>query len=287
MVIGKRIQDGALFCTGFWKIAGNQKRSSTHYERLLPNTMRLLSGSRLHLFYDDPSTLEHFAAEAVRNQIDLSATKVAIKELPTFDDVLPILSTCERLVEAGEHRKEMPAREKKSVHLKRDYHLSGAKAFRELLTIWTSKILLLSELSRSAPMEVERINWIDTSVSRFNGSRTNWNFLKHHPNEGRVAHYASPMFFNGEPLPLNASFMGAARDVWPTIERLFLEQLRMRAGDGYVHDEETIMSYVIAQNPELFQVIGRPVRGAKRFPIKIASKLDEFRHATGCNRRFP
>lgn len=287
MGIGKQRQAEALFCTGFWAIEDNQKRSSAHYEKLLPKTMQLLRGQRLHLFYDDQGTFEHFAAEARRNHVELSTTKVAIKELPTFDDVLPILSTCKSLVEAGQHKEDMPAREKKTMHLKRDYFLSGAEAFRAMLTIWTSKVPLLSELSRSAPANVERISWIDTSVAKFNGSRTNWNFLACRTQEGRVAHYASPMLFNGEFLPLNASFLGASREVWPTIERLFLKQLRMRAGDGYVHDEETIMSYVIAENPELFQMIGRPVRGVKQIPIKAASMLRSLRHAPAFNRLIP
>lgn len=263
----------AIYCTGYWSIANNHKHTPEHYEGLLPKTMKLLHGQKLHLFFGDQETADRFKAEAERNQVDFSATQISIQDLPTYDDVLPILQTCENLVAAGEHKKEMVSREKMWVHLKRDYFLSGAEAFRSLLTVWTSKIFLLAEFSRSLPRGADKVNWVDASIAKFNGNRTNWNFLRQKWQPQRVGHYASPMSFHGDPLPLNASFMGAAPEVWPIVERLFREQLIRRAGDGYVHDEETIMSYVVADNPDLFQTLGRPVRGIGRIPLKVGSLL--------------
>ncbi|WP_146681725.1 hypothetical protein [Thioclava sp. F28-4] len=262
---------GALYCMGFWPIENNRKRNAEHYTRLLPETMKLLRGKRLHLFYDGNDVGETFAAEAERNGIEVSKAKISISDLPTFDAVLPIISTCERLVSEGKHHDDTPAREKMSMHLKRDYLLSGAEAFRSMVTIWTSKIPLLAELSRSAPAGVNSVAWVDASIAKFKGSRTNWNFMNQTLPNDRVAHYASPMFFHGAPLPLNASFLSASIDLWPTVNARFLEELVDRAGDGYVHDEETIMSGVVAKYPELFQTLGRPVRGIRRLPLKISS----------------
>lgn len=233
--------------------------------------MRLLRGRRLHLFYDGKGIAESFAAEAEKYGIEASKTRVRISDLPTFDAVLPIISTCERLVSEGKHHDDTPAREKMSMHLKRDYLLSGADAFRSMVAIWTSKIPLLAEFSRSAPVGVKSVAWVDASIAKFKGSRTNWNFLRQSWPKDRVAHYASPMFFHGAPLPLNASFLSASIDLWPKVNALFLEELAKRAGDGYVHDEETIMSGVVMQNPELFHTLGRPVRGIRRLPLKLAS----------------
>ncbi|MBC7146447.1 MAG: hypothetical protein H5U24_13745 [Thioclava marina] len=260
-----------LFCMGFWPIENNQKRNPEHYMRLLPASMKLLRGKRLHIFYDGAEIGERFVAEAERNSIEVSKTRISIAELPTFDAVLPIISTCERLVSEGKHQEDAPAREKMSMHLKRDYLLSGADAFRSMVTVWTSKIPLLSEFSLSAPDEVKRVAWVDASIAKFKGSRTNWNFMRQAQPDDRLSHYASPMFFHGAPLPLNASFLSASRELWPKVNALFLEELAKRAGDGYVHDEETIMSGVVAKHPELFHRLGKPVRGIRRLPLKLAS----------------
>ncbi|QPZ91610.1 hypothetical protein [Thioclava electrotropha] len=261
----------ALYCMGFWPIENNQKRNSDHYKRLLPESMKLLRGKRLHLFYDGEEIGESFVAEAERNDVEVSKSRIRISDLPTYDAVLPIISTCERLVSEGKHHEEMPAREKMSMHLKRDYLLSGADAFRSMVTIWTSKLPLLADLSSSAPAGVKSVAWVDASIAKFKGSRTNWNFMRQTWPHNRVGHYASPMFFHGAPLPLNASFLAASIELWPKVNALFLEELAKKAGDGYVHDEETIMSGVVTQNPELFYTLGKPVRGIRRLPLKLAS----------------
>jgi len=259
-----------LYCTGFWHLPSNQKRDLAHYERLLPLTMQMLRGGRLHLYCGDAETEERFRVEASKNDVELSATWISLEDLPTAQEVSPILDTCERLVTEGWLDKEMNELEKLAEHLKKDFRRSGRETFGHLLAIWTSKIPLLSRLSREVGDSVGNVVWADASVSRFNAGRTNWDFRKQSWPVGKVGHYKSRMLYQGHALPLNASFLGASPKVWPEIETLFLAELRRRAADGYIHDEETILSHVIKSAPERFHRIGVPVRGLQRLPWKFA-----------------
>lgn len=91
------------------------------------------------------------------------------------------------------------------------------------------------------------------------------------------------MYFGAKQLPLNASFMSAPNHMWLYLENIFLEQLQINASDGYIHDEETILSGVIDKYPEKFSVIGRPLRGLRRAPLILNKGMETLRTAS---RRF-
>lgn len=271
------VRQNKLYCSGFWHLPSNQKRDLAHYNRLLPLTLQMLQGERLHLFCDDAGIEAHFRTAAREHDVSLTIDHIPLDELPTASDITPILETCERLVAEGWLDKEINMLEKRDEHLKKDFFYSGRETFGHLLAIWTSKIPLLARLSRDVEDAATQVIWADISVSRFNASRTYWDFRNQSWPIDKVGHYKSRMLYLDKTLPLNASFLGAAPALWPGIETLFLAELRKHAADGYVHDEETILSHVIAAHPDRFHQIGKPVRGLTRLPWKLAYLMKGLR----------
>ncbi len=266
-----------IYCSGYWQLEANLKRNLSHYQQLLPKTMKMIRGERLHLFCGDQFFASHAASLARRYSINLTSEIVDLGDLPTRDLIVPILRACESrrslLPEFMDPTNASPLRrEKGEIHFWRDYMRSGPGVYKDLLSIWTSKIPLVSRWISSAEMYHNgAVAWIDLSVSRFRGSRTRWNFCRQVWPEDRICHYSSPMAYKGKRLPLNASFIGAPSRLWSSLESLYLQCLESHASDGYAHDEETILSHVLESNPDLFSLIGHPCRGLQRVGLKALS----------------
>jgi hypothetical protein len=258
-----------LYCTGFWAVAGNEKRSAAHYARLLPGLMRAIRGGRLHLHHDDPDVLARFAAAGTPFGVRVEGTRAALDDLSTRTTVMPILETCRRIDRGALALPPRRPREKAWDHYLGDWLRSGPEAFHDMLTIWTAKVPLAAALAR----EHGAVAWIDASVAKFEGNRTGWDFARATWPPERLAHYASPMRYHGEPLPLNASVLAAEPETWTKVAAAFEAELAARAGDGYLNDEEVVLGHVVAARPDLFHCLGRPARGLHGLPLKVAARI--------------
>lgn len=125
------------FCTMFYRINGNQKRSIAHYLRLLPETMKLLRGSTLYLYYQDTDVEEAFRVHARAWNVDIVGIQKPLNDLPTRIAIEPIISTCKGLAASGLSIESGHRRDKARKHYERDFLGSGEMAFRDLLTVWT------------------------------------------------------------------------------------------------------------------------------------------------------
>ncbi len=263
----KRIDRRSNFCTMFYRISGNEKRSLTHYIRLLPKTMKMLCGNILYLYCEDMEIAEAFAKEAEKWNVEIVVIEIPLEDLPTRQIIEPIITTCKNSSEADHAEAQNHPRDKGTRHYRRDFLGSGENAFRDLLTVWTSKISLARQAAEYEPEA--QMAWVDASVAKFNYSRTNWNFRELELPSCKISHYASPMFFGSSPLPINASFLSSSSKMWIKLEDLFLEQLKTSSVDGYIHDEETVLGLIVERYPEMFWVLGKPVRGVRRAPLFI------------------
>lgn len=261
-----------MYCTGFWLIPGNRKRTAQHYLRLLPRTLSMISGGSLHLFCGDDDIERIFREAAGSSRVNLSVSRLSIAELPGATATPPILASAARAAAASRFEGARK-KEKGDIHVRRDFLGSGPEVFEDLLSIWLSKPGLATRVAEDAGPAVERVAWIDASVAKFTGNRTNWDFPRHRGTSGKLSHYASPMRYRGDRLPLNASYLCAEKTLWPTVLERFNEQLDALGGDGYVHDEETIFAHVLERHPELSCAVGRPIRGIRGWPTKLLSRL--------------
>ena len=74
----------------------------------------------------------------------------------------------------------------------RDLKGSGEEVYSHLLAIWLSKISLVAGFVNSVDASTP-LAWVDSSLVRIKGNRSNWCFWKQSVVPGRVCHYASPM----------------------------------------------------------------------------------------------
>lgn len=244
------------YCTGLWLLQGNQKRSETHYLELIPKTCGLIASKRLVLHCDDEQVKQLFGKHAHANNVDLEIVTTPIEALPFSRYAPAIVECCSRMDLT--QRPERLGREKGPRHYWNHYRTSGRAAYEKMIAIWLSKIPLTHQLANCIADGANAVAWIDSSIARFRGQRTNWRFSRIRPSEGRVQHYASAMTFRDKLLPINASFLQADRTAWARLAEQFEAELQSHLSDSYAHDEETILSFCEAADPSLFETVGRP-----------------------------
>jgi hypothetical protein len=72
--------------------------------------------------------------------------------------------------------------------------------------------------------------------------------------------YGSDMRRYGRHLPLNASYISGPREQWQEFQQLFSQKAQLAAQMPYGHDEETILSECIREQPDWFHCIGMPYK---------------------------
>lgn len=161
--------------------------------------------------------------------------------------------------------------EKGVIHYWRDYKEAGPEVFRAMNAVWLSKLALVAE--QASQVEHERLAWMDSTIARFQGRRSNWRFWFANENPQMFSYYGSDMRCYGRPLPLNASYISGPRLQWPDFQNLFLEKAELATKMPYGNDEETILAECIRQKSDWFQCIGMPyTRLAGRQLVKARLK---------------
>lgn len=247
------------YCMGYWAVEGNVKRSIDYYAAAAPETCEMIRGGNLILFHDGNRVADTILHAAKSNDIMVEEIEIPIENLPGYGVSDRLLRCCKRMSPEPVTRNNPANGEKGIIHYWREYRDSGESAYRKIIGIWMSKIPLVAKqaIDRN-PFSTTRFTWIDVTVSRFTGARSNWAFMQAALPADKMSHYRSPMRFRRQQLPINASFMSAAEDVWGSVDALFERKLNASYDDDYAHDEETILGACHAAAPDLFHEIGRP-----------------------------
>lgn len=259
------------YCTGYWLVGGNAKRAPAYYERYIPRTLRMIAGCRLILFYGDDDVLALFARHARAHRVELHGIKIRIEALPAYPHADRLLAGCVAM-KGGPYLKDarMGKKEKGVKHYQRDYLGSGAENYKEIISIWMSKIPLMAERAVSAnPFNTDCFAWIDASIARFKFSRSNWNFMRLSFGEDALYHYDNDTRCMGQRIAINASFLFAHQDVWRRVGALFQDEVSVALDQPYAHDEETVLNRVVQAHPHLFQLVGRNHRGYRKALFKF------------------
>jgi hypothetical protein len=239
------------FCTGFWHIPQNKKRSLQHYLDLLPLTIEMIKNGKLLVFHDDFEFLSLCNTYAERHNVTMVGKQMALSQLPYFSLGDALLSSCKAMDRGGVLGRSM--REKGVIHYYRDYLESGEESYKNLMSIWMSKVPLVSRHAITInPFGTPKYAWIDCSISRFNSGRKNWNFVALPYNNEKVYHYKNTMTYFAERLKLNASFLCGSTKAWKILDQLFEKYLLAHLSDAYAHDEETILNFVVNDHSHLF-----------------------------------
>lgn len=239
-------------------LADSPKSGIERYYKLIPKTLAMLAGSRLVFFYDDPALLRFVEKHALDKEIDLVPAERPIDELPARALSEGFAASCERMGLDAFPEPEDKNKEKGVIHYWRDWKRGGPQFYEDLLSIWLSKVSLVREAAESAQDHGlgGYFAWIDASVARFSRKRRHWDFTRVRLPEAQISCYRNDMRYFGGALPVNASFLGGGAAVWPEMERRFLVKARASLDTAYAHDEETILSAVYLDDPDLFNRFG-------------------------------
>lgn len=253
-----------LYCSGYWPISGNTKRSQEHYAAYLPATLDIIHGQELVFYSNDNSYIERVHKLAEERGITFTGSFMEDSELPARDLAVQMVDACRGMNLDKFAKSSDLGSEKGVIHYWRDFVGSGEPVYRKLLSIWLSKVFLTSALAQG--VETDRLTaWMDISVSRFQGRRENSGFQNLVLPADRLSHYGSAMRFYGVRLPLNASFLCGTGPVWSAVEEEFSDATNRATTMPYGHDEETVLADCVRRKPELFYCIGLPQTRIQRY----------------------
>ncbi len=254
------------FCTGFWEVPNNRKRSTEHYRRYAVGSLKLLRGARVVVHSDTDWFIE--TARRV-----LGRDLVAVHR--STPDELPMAGAAKRLLKEWKNQDDSILTslyddqsrawiEKGLIHKQRELNGSGEEAALAILTIWLSKIQLTTDAATSCGSRVAAggqppwLGWIDASLSRFNHQRAKWDIRTVSPLAGRILHYSNDMLYMAAPLPINASFLFGDAPTMALLAADFAKTLEETVESRYCHDEETLLGLIHARQSQLFCCIDRP-----------------------------
>lgn len=225
------------------------------YLKLMPDSFRMIRGSRLNFFYDEPWVIEIIARMCAENQIKLVDRYVDRGDLIGRPYAEKIYSTYDKAViyQAGVASKK----EKGVAHHLNLVADNPPQTYIDNVSVWLSKIDLVRSVSESCEVG-EMVCWVDAGIAKFRCARKNWRFWDQKLVPNKISHYGSRMQFQGRRLPLNASFLAGSGKAWQSVYSQFYGRLDECCTDGYLHDEETILSMAHLDSPELFHTVGQP-----------------------------
>lgn len=246
------LNKSTTFCMGLWHINNNSKYPFTHYLEHIPRTMAMLRNANIVFFYEDDKILKYVRKHAATP--NLIPKKVPLVDLPTHIYADVYFQSCRMQDNAKLEQIEESCVEKGLVHYYRDFD-----AYKELFTIWTSKLFLLDSVMQENPFNTEYFSWVDASLARFNHKRPNWDFRKQDFSSEYVYLYGNVMRYMGEYCEYNASFIFGVKEKLSILVSLFKEQLECSRGSNYAHDEETLLHLIPREKRGLLCKIDRPV----------------------------
>jgi uncharacterized protein HtrL/YibB-like len=239
------------FCTGYWHIPQNKKRNLQHYLDYLPRTIEMVRNGKLLVFFEDPRVFSLCAKYAKKHGVSIVGKQMPSSELPYFNLGDALLTSCKAMDRMAALRQSKL--DKGAIHYSRDYLEAGEEGYKNLMSVWMSKIPLVTRHAIPMnPFGTPKFAWIDFSVSRFSHKRNNWNFRELDLQKSKIYHYPNTMKYYAERLKLNASFLCGSKKEWATLDRLFEQYLLTHLKDAYAHDEETILNFVVNDRPNLF-----------------------------------
>jgi len=232
------------YIMGYWKIPGNPKRDLTYYRNITISTLQFLKDKQIVFFYNDNETLSQLS-HLNNKGYKILFMKCLIEDLPTYNISDRFLNSCKNqdLSDVKDRDKE-----KGYVHYTRDLKLSDEDTYKKIISVWTSKILLVENIIHINPYKTDNFAWVDVSATRFNVRKQYYtSFIS-----GRFNALNTSMHYKGERIFNGATIMIADRETWSWLIPLYKEKLESNKDSNYGHDEETLMFLIYKEHPSRF-----------------------------------
>jgi len=234
--------NGITYVLGFWRVDNNVKHGMRHYYNLMPKTFNMLKNKNIVFFYGDDDILRY--VNKIRKTPHFKSIKIPVIELPTYKLSDDYLESCKN---QNNSYLESMNDIKGLRHYYRDYKKSGEDAYRKIISIWTSKILLIKQIIETNPFNSIKFAWADVSIAYTNLpiTNTNYNMNKINTNKGG-------MRYMGERIQNGCGFMISGKNTWLKLIPLYEKKLEELRHSNYAHDEETVLYLVYKKNKRLF-----------------------------------
>lgn len=250
--------DSRTYIMGYWPIPENPKNPIKHYFAYLPETLKMIAGCNLLFLCDNKdiiTRMHEMTAQLDINLIVYNRTIGELQKLVRMPEIVEQTAIYGEIMHRPTSAEDFNG-EKGLLHYWRDFKRCEPLTFAKMLAIWHSKIDIMTEVIEKNPFNTHEFAWIDASLSRFNETRPGWQFNKvQYSGLGKLFHYGSELKKNGKTLALNASFLLGDSNTINKLKELFNAQFEIDLQEPYPHDEETILTTVIANNPEMFELI--------------------------------
>lgn len=244
-----------LFVSGYWQVAGNQKRDLNVYLDNLRDTLKMIKGGRLIFYTSVMDKADEITAFCRKLSIDVQIIESSISSLPAADKAESFTEQAFKMNIDRLSFLTLPSKEKGIAHYRRDLK-PDPFVYQQMLTIWLSKF----ELVNNHLDGEEYCAWIDAGFSRVRYERSNCNLQKLKIKNDKISFYSSPMTFFGQPIPVSAGFLHANKGCWLTFLKIFRQCTISFKNLPYPIDEEIIIAEVYSRNPNLFHLIGSPYK---------------------------
>jgi len=251
-----KAEESRTYVMGFWPVAENTKNSLDHYSRYITLSLEMLSGENLFFMSGSDTVISSVKVKCERVGIKLHCEKMSIHDLSKHQYMETLLQRTKNFGERLEHPPANFKNDKGLSHYWRDLRTSGEQSFRQMFSIWHSKIDLLRRASLENRFGSRQFAWVDASVSRFNHQRFGWDFRQlpvELPNT--VYHYPNMMRKNGRQLAINASFLLGDAKAGESLQAAYDEAFAASLEEDYPNDEETVLDTVVSRMPRLFHAI--------------------------------
>lgn len=229
-------------------ISGNIKRNRDHYIDHLPKTLDLLKNKKVIFFYDDDEILE-----IVKASIDTEyfvARKLLVSEMWAQQYIDQIVACSKKFKILSWARVKA---EKGVVHYRRDLLGSGEEAYKSILTIWLSRIFIVTDIViEENPFDTPNFAWVDASISRLRKSSAA-RIVDKTVVPDKVLMNGSRMRYQGRRLNYSGGFILASLEDWKNFRGLFSRELLDSIQDTYPFDDEVLIHKISKKHGHLFQ----------------------------------
>ncbi len=231
------------YVSGFWNIPHNKKRARSRYTSdIFINTLNWLRGRPLVAYGNDTKYLN-----IVSGRPHTEVHKVLIKDLPTWSIADHYVASCSRSPKASKKKGR-----RNKARINRRYRKKSRRGWRELLTVWLSKIYLVEKAIYTNPFDSDIFVWVDAGVSkskyitRRKSQPVVGDFTEVISNKALYVYPCvgpdrRPPWYRGGDLSGMAGVLGGPADLWLEFIESYTQVLEAFSVDPYCHDEETLI----------------------------------------------
>jgi hypothetical protein len=230
------------YVTGFWKLDKNTRHDMSYYYKLIPRLFNKLRDRNIVFFYEDDEILEYI--KTVCKTEHFIPIKLLLTDLPTYELSACYLESCKRQDKSILNKKF----EKGARHYNNDYLKNGEDNYRKLITIWTSKLLLIQRIISENPFNSDIFVWTDIGITKrpIQVRSLNYDMSKVHVNPAPEC-----ITFMNKPLKIAGGFMISGKETWLKFIPIYISKLEEMKESNYAHDDESIMALIYRENKTL------------------------------------